>query len=177
MASAIILVSCFFQASSGLSAPPRRSPCRARVIASSGRPLPCTEENLLATIAQCVDDNSDMFGCHQRCADIGVTGMVELVDFEGPFVTIKLEGRFWHRRRTVLQRVGQFISRRIPEIVEITLADPTMAEDFELDEDGVLAYDKRSPDFNGDRETMTRNGYDPDARGPFPDRNALSVFV
>jgi len=27
--------------------------------------------------------------------------------------------------------------------------------------------DKRSPDFNGDRETMEYQGLDPDARGPF----------
>lgn len=27
--------------------------------------------------------------------------------------------------------------------------------------------DKRSPDFNGDREVMEYQGLDPDARGPF----------
>lgn len=92
-------------------------------------------------------------------------------------MTISLSGRFWHRRRTVLQRVGAFISQRIPEIVEITLADPAMAEDFTYDAEGLLVEDKRSPDYNYDRETMSRSGYDPDARGPFHDRNALSVFV
>jgi len=30
-----------------------------------------------------------------------------------------------------------------------------------------LREDKRSPDFNGDRETMEYQGLDPDARGPF----------
>ncbi|KAJ1640903.1 hypothetical protein T492DRAFT_924350 [Pavlovales sp. CCMP2436] len=118
-----------------------------------------------------------MFGSHARCTNIGITGDVELVDFEGPFVTIGLTGQFWHRRRTVLQRVGAYVSRRIPEIVEITLADPSMAEDLEYNSDGILIEDKFSPDFNFDRATMTRTGYDPDARGPFPDPNSLAVFV
>ncbi|KAG8460093.1 hypothetical protein KFE25_014238 [Diacronema lutheri] len=140
-------------------------------------PLPCTEGNLLEVLQLCRESNDDMFGCHERCAAIGITGDVQLVDIEGPFVTIGLSGRFWHRRRTVLQRVGAFVSQRIPEIVEITLADPAMAEDMEYDADGMLVEDKRSLDYNYDRETMARNGYDPDARGPFADRNALSVFV
>lgn len=153
-------------------------PARARpLLAGAGPPLPCTEASLLEVLELCRRENSDMFGCHERCARIGITGDVELVDIEGPFVTIGLSGRFWHRRRTVLQRVGSFVSQRIPEIAEITLAEPDMAEDFTYDEEGNLVEDKRSPDFNYDRETMARNGYDPDARGPFPDRNALSVFV
>lgn len=32
---------------------------------------------------------------------------------------------------------------------------------------GKKREDKRSPDFNGDRETMEYQGLDPDARGPF----------
>ena len=31
----------------------------------------------------------------------------------------------------------------------------------------ISREDKRSPDFNGDRETMEYQGLDPDARGPF----------
>lgn len=145
--------------------------------ASSAGPLPCTEANVLEVLDECRAAGTDMFGCHPACAEVGITGDVELVDLEGPFVTIALSGRFWHRRRTVLQRVGAFLAERIPELVEVTLADPEMAEDFVLDEDGNPAVDKRSPDFNGDREAMSFNGYDPDQRGPFPDRNALSFFV
>jgi hypothetical protein len=52
-----------------------------------------------------------------------------------------------------------------------------MAEDQEFDTDGLIVEDKLSPDLNGDRETMTRSGYDPDHRGPFPDPNSLAVFV
>jgi len=140
-------------------------------------PLPCTEGNLISVLEECKAENDDMFGCHPRCAEIGITGDVDLVDIEGPFVTIALSGRFWHKRRTVLHRVGVHVSQRIPEIIEITLEDPEMAEDFEYNEDGELVLDKRSPDFNGDREMMAFNGYDPDQRGPFPDKNSLSFFV
>jgi len=139
--------------------------------------LPCTEDNLLLVLEECKALNDDMFGIHRRCAEIGITGDVELVDFEGPFVTIGLSGRFWHRRRTVLQRVGAHLSARIPELVEVTLVDANMAEDLIYNEDNELVEDRRSPDYNGDREMMTFNGYDPDRRGPFPDKNSLSFFV
>jgi hypothetical protein len=37
--------------------------------------------------------------------------------------------------------------------------------------------DKRSPDFNGDRETMEYQGLDPDARGPFVFANGGSMMI
>eukprot|EP00966_Prymnesium_polylepis_P024404 561884-Prymnesium_polylepis.1 len=57
----------------------------------------------------------------------------------------------------------------IPEIADVEYFDP----DDELDkvyddETGQLIEDRRSPDWNGDRETLSYQGIDPDSRGPFP---------
>ena len=41
-------------------------------------------------------------------------GKVELVELDGPFVKISLKGRFWHKRSTVLARVGNYLKQRIP---------------------------------------------------------------
>ena len=50
-----------------------------------------------------------------------LSGEIELCDIEGPFVTIALNGRFWHATDTVVMRVESFIKQRIPEVIEVTL--------------------------------------------------------
>ena len=49
---------------------------------------------------------------------------VDFVDFDGPSVILKLHGRFWHQRPTVLNRVGKYIQGRIPEVVDVMVEDP-----------------------------------------------------
>ena len=46
---------------------------------------------------------------------------------------------------------------------------------YAADEDtGDVLEDRRSPDWNGDRQTLAYQGIDPDTRGPFP--NAQGGF-
>jgi hypothetical protein len=73
---------------------------------------------------------------------------------------------------TVLGKAAMYLNARIPELTTITVSTAEELQDFEdvIDEfTGEVLYteDKRSPDFNGDRETMTYQGLNPDDRGPF----------
>jgi hypothetical protein len=121
-----------------------------------------------------IDSNygKQMFGCHERPASIGVTGSIEFDELCGPQVTLSLSGKFWHRRETVLGRAAMWLNARMPEITDVMVADPQEMKDLEdiLDEFGDVLFqkEKRSPDFNGDREAMEYQGLDPDMRGPFP---------
>ena len=48
-------------------------------------------------------------------------GEIELIDIEGPTITVALKGRFWHATDTVMMRVESFIRNRMPEVVEVIL--------------------------------------------------------
>ena len=113
-----------------------------------------------------------MFGCHDRAASIGITGTLEFVELCGPQVTLSLDGAFWHRRETVLGRAAVWLNARMPEIANVEVADLEELRDSEdiLDDFGEVVFqkDKRSPDYNGDREVMEYQGMDADVRGPFP---------
>ena len=37
-------------------------------------------------------------------------------EVDGPFVTLRFTGRFWHKRSDVLARVGAYLKQRIPEV-------------------------------------------------------------
>ena len=124
------------------------------------------EEN----VQMCLDEfikseyGTTMFGCHTRAAQIGITGLIELGEVCGPEVTLRLEGKFWHKRSTVLGRAAVWLNARIPEITEVVVTDLEDLEDFEeiVDEvsgDVLYRKDKRSEDFNGDRYTMEYQGY------------------
>ena len=39
---------------------------------------------------------------------------MELAELDGPYVKIRLSGRFWHKRSTVLARLGNYLKQRIP---------------------------------------------------------------
>jgi len=133
------------------------------------------EENVELCLEEFIESDygQQMFGCHKKASDIGITGMIEFVELSGPEVTLQLSGRFWHRRETVLGKAAVWLNARIPEITDVVVADVTDLQDFEeiVDElSGEVLYtkDKRSEDFNGDRSTMEYQGLDPDVRGPFP---------
>ena len=55
-----------------------------------------------------------MRACLTLSASRHRAGTCTLVDLDGPFVTLRLMGRFWHPRGMVLARVGQFLQTRIP---------------------------------------------------------------
>ena len=152
-------------------------------------PQVCTEENVAAALADFKAEALSMFGCHPATAAIGITGDLRLASMDGPFITVELAGRFWHRRETVLANAEAYVRRRIPEVVEVDVAGahnnvlPALAsahthalskadqEDLldvlRDDETGTVIEDRRAPDITGDREAMEYQGIDPDNRGPF----------
>lgn len=89
-----------------------------------GTVLPLTEENVQAVLAACREEIGTMFGYSAENRGVGITGGVDFVDFDGPSVIVKLKGRFWHQRPTVLDRVEKYIQGRIPEVVECLVEDP-----------------------------------------------------
>ena len=141
-------------------------PPRSRDVHAS---LECTEVNARSVIAEFTSLASSMFGEHEQCARVGITGELSFVDLDGPVVLVALRGRFWHRRETVLRNARAYLMQQIPELADVELADPEDELDVVKDaETGLVAEDRRAPDFNGDRETLTYQGIDPDTRGPFP---------
>jgi hypothetical protein len=48
---------------------------------------------------------------------------VDFVELDGPVVVLRLKGRFWHERTTVLDRVANFLQQRIPEIIDVVVED------------------------------------------------------
>ncbi len=97
-------------------------------------------------------------------ASIGITGEIGLVEVAGPEVYLQLSGKFWHTRSHVLGRAAMYLNARMPEIMHVSVVDPDDLNDFEevIDEDTgevIEVIDRRSPDFNGDRETMVSLSY------------------
>lgn len=42
------------------------------------------------------------------------TGKAELAEVDGPYVKLRLSGKFWHKRSTVVARLGNYLKQRIP---------------------------------------------------------------
>ena len=101
---------------------PSRTSSRSRSPTMLEEPQVCTEENVAAALADFKAEAVSMFGCHPAAAAIGITGDIQMTSMDGPFVTVKLVGRFWHRRKTVLTNAEAYVRRRIPEVVEIDVA-------------------------------------------------------
>mmetsp|Transcript_9465 Transcript_9465/g.14186 ORF Transcript_9465/g.14186 Transcript_9465/m.14186 type:complete len:204 (-) Transcript_9465:94-705(-) len=136
--------------------------------------MPLDEDAVFMCLDELVysDSGKQMFGVHDGPASIGITGEIGLLEIEGPEVYLSLSGNFWHTRSHVLGRAAMYLNARIPEIMHVSVSDPDILNDFEevIDEDTgeiIEVIDRKSPDFNGDRETMTYQGIDPDMRGPF----------
>ena len=89
----------------------------------SGTVLELTEDNVLGVLSACRQDIGTMFGYTEENRGVGITGGVDYVDLDGPTVILRLKGRFWHQRTTVLARVGAYLMGRIPEIVQVEIED------------------------------------------------------
>ncbi|KAJ1394563.1 NIF system FeS cluster assembly, NifU, C-terminal [Sesbania bispinosa] len=87
-------------------------------------PLDLTEDNILQVLADARTVLGQIFD-----TSVGITGVVELADLDGPFVKIRLKGRFWHKRTTVVARVGNYLKQRIPEILEVEIEDEKQLDD------------------------------------------------
>ena len=63
------------------------------------------------------------------CKCILNAGRVELVELDGPFVTLGLHGRFWHKRGDVLARIAAYMQRRIPDVMEVNVESEDQLDD------------------------------------------------
>ncbi|KAG6580734.1 hypothetical protein SDJN02_19352 [Cucurbita argyrosperma subsp. argyrosperma] len=88
------------------------------------RPLDLTEDNVRQALGDARAELAQIFD-----ASVGITGVVELAELDGPFVKISLKGRFWHKRSTVVARVGNYLKQRIPEILEVEIEDESQLDD------------------------------------------------
>lgn len=89
-----------------------------------GSVLPLTIDNVQGVLSACRIEIGTLFGYTDENRGVGITGAVDFVDLDGPIVILKLKGRFWHQRPTVLARVSSYLIGRIPEIVDVIVDDP-----------------------------------------------------
>ncbi|KAH6836469.1 hypothetical protein C2S53_016528 [Perilla frutescens var. hirtella] len=94
----------------------RRQRFPTAAFSASSAPLDLTEENI-EQLAQLFD------------ASVNITGKAELAELDGPYVKIRLSGRFWHERSLVLARLGNYLKQRIPEILEVDIEDEKQLDD------------------------------------------------
>ena len=83
-----------------------------------------SEDTVLGVLSACRNELGTLFGYTAENRGVGITGGVDYVDLDGPSVIIRLKGRFWHTRQSVLDRVANYLQQRIPEIVEVQIEDP-----------------------------------------------------
>ncbi|CAH2059660.1 unnamed protein product [Thlaspi arvense] len=87
-------------------------------------PLDLTEDNIRLVLSEARVELAQLFDL-----SVGITGQVELVELDGPFVKISLRGKFWHTRAMVLARIGNYLKQRIPEILEVEIEDEKQLDD------------------------------------------------
>ncbi|KAL3508913.1 hypothetical protein ACH5RR_028314 [Cinchona calisaya] len=93
-------------------------------ISASLSPLDLTEDNVKQVLADARIELGQLFD-----DSVGITGKAELADLDGPYVKISLSGKFWHKRSTVLARLGNYLKQRIPEILEVDIEDEKQLDD------------------------------------------------
>ena len=89
----------------------------------TGSSLPLDEETVLRLLSACREEIGTLFGYTAENRGVGITGGVDFVEMDGPIVVLRLKGRFWHQRTTVLDRVGTYLQSRIPEIIDVIVED------------------------------------------------------
>ncbi|CAN8315858.1 unnamed protein product [Cochlearia groenlandica] len=87
-------------------------------------PLDLTEDNIRLVLSDARLELAQLFDL-----SVGITGQVELVELDGPFVKISLKGKFWHTRSMILARIGNYLKQRIPEILEVEIEDDKQLDD------------------------------------------------
>ena len=111
-----------------LQAPPIARPAPP-IQVPAGSQLELDEDTVLGVLSACREELGTLFGYTAENRGVGITGGVDYVELDGPVVVISLQGRFWHQRTTVLDRVANYLQQRIPEIVEVTVEDPWQLTD------------------------------------------------
>lgn len=125
----MMLVAAFFfvSASSFTMSPPVRRPLK--IYAGESDTTTLTQENVELALDGARTELSALFGYLPENRQVGITGNVDLVEISGPTVIIRLTGRFWHERSTVLERVANFLQMRIPELCDVEIEDPSQLVD------------------------------------------------
>ncbi|CAM0951939.1 unnamed protein product [Alopecurus aequalis] len=101
----------------------RRRPCRARASTITAS-LDLTEDNVRQAIEDAKAELAQLFD-----SSVGMTGQVDLAELDGPFVKLRLKGKFWHTRATVVARIGNYLKNRIPEILDVEIEDESQLDD------------------------------------------------
>lgn len=102
----------------------RRQRFPTATFSASSAPLDLTEENIEQVLAEARIELAQLFD-----ASVNITGKAELAELDGPYVKIRLSGRFWHERSMVLARLGNYLKQRIPEILEVDIEDEKQLDD------------------------------------------------
>ncbi|KAM0943021.1 putative Fe-S cluster assembly domain superfamily [Dioscorea sansibarensis] len=97
---------------------------RLPAISASLPQLHLTEDNIRRVLVDAKMELGQIFD-----GSVGITGQVDLAEVDGPFVKLSLKGRFWHKRVTVLERIGTYLKNRIPEILEVEIEDEKQLDD------------------------------------------------
>ncbi|KAL7560091.1 hypothetical protein ACA910_016149 [Epithemia clementina (nom. ined.)] len=116
------------QVGSSLQAPTIERPANP-IQVPAGSQLELSEETVLGVLSACREELGTLFGYTAENRGVGITGGVDYVELDGPSVVVRLKGRFWHQRTTVLDRVANYLQQRIPEIVDVTVEDPWQLTD------------------------------------------------
>jgi hypothetical protein len=103
----------------------------ARRTAAATCALVLTEANVEAVLAEAKGELGAVFGNSAENLGVGITGDVALAALDGPMVTLRLSGRFWHKRADVLARVAAYLTARIPEICQVDIEDARQLDDSE----------------------------------------------
>lgn len=90
-----------------------------------------SEENVCQVLDDVKAELGSVFGSSEENRSVGITGDVQFVGLDGPEVTIRFTGRFWHRRADVLARVSSYLKQRIPEVTDVNVEDPEQLQDIE----------------------------------------------
>lgn len=89
-----------------------------------------TPENAEIVLEECREALSQCFGYTEENQKVGITGKVNFVELQGPFMIIAFdEGNFWHKRSDVLKRVEVCIIDRMPELAQVDIEDEQMLVD------------------------------------------------
>lgn len=95
----------------------------------AGTKLELDEDTVLRILSACRNELGTLFGYTAENRGVGITGSVEFIELDGGVVVLSLDGRYWHQRPTVLQRVANYLQQRIPEILDVIVEDPYQLTD------------------------------------------------
>ncbi|KAL6655367.1 hypothetical protein ACP70R_006193 [Stipagrostis hirtigluma subsp. patula] len=112
------------RAARGVRCRRRGRPGRARAAAAITASLDLTEDNVRQALVEAKSELAQLFD-----TSVGITGQVDLAELDGPFVKLRLKGKFWHTRATVVARIGNYLKNRIPEILEVEIEDEKQLDD------------------------------------------------